>query len=76
MILIVSGNSDLGSAVARQLLAKDRRVRGLVRSPEKGEELQRPGADVVIGDLHDLESLVQACRGVEKVLAAACRCRC
>lgn len=71
MILIVSGNSNLGSAVARRLLAKGRPVRGLVRSPEKGETLRRLGAEVVIGDLRDPASLARACQGATQVVAAA-----
>jgi len=71
MILIVSGNGNLGSAVGRRLLAKGQAVRALVRSPEKGEGLRRLGAEVVIGDLREPASLARACRGAEKVLAAA-----
>ena len=40
MILIVAANGTLGSAVARRLLAQGHSVRGLVRSPEKGEALR------------------------------------
>ena len=71
MILIVSGNSNLGSAVARRLLGRGEKVRGLVRSREKGEGLRQLGAEVVIGDLRDRASLARACRGAEKVVAAA-----
>ena len=40
MILIVTANSNLGSALARRLLAQGYPVRGLVRSPEKGKALR------------------------------------
>jgi uncharacterized protein YbjT (DUF2867 family) len=71
MILIVTGNSKLGSAVARRLLAQGYPVRALVRSPEKGEALRTLGAEIVIGDLREPASLSRACQDVEQVLAAA-----
>ncbi|MGD1992073.1 MAG: SDR family oxidoreductase [Anaerolineae bacterium] len=71
MILIVTGNSNLGSAVARRLLTQEHPVRGLVRSPEKGEALRARGARIVIGDLREPASLSCACQGAEQVVAAA-----
>jgi len=71
MILIVTGNSNLGSAVARRLLAQGHPVRALVRSPEKGEALRALGAEIIIGDLREPASLARACQGAEQVLAAA-----
>ncbi len=71
MILIIGGTGSMGSAVARRLLAKGTTVRIMARTPEKAAELQKLGAEVVQGDLLDKASLAQACRGVEKVLAAA-----
>ena len=71
MILIVTGNSNLGSAVARRLLAQGQPVRALVRSPEKGADLRTQGAEIVLGDLRDPASLARACQGVAQVLAAA-----
>jgi uncharacterized protein YbjT (DUF2867 family) len=71
MILIVTANSNLGSTVARRLLAQGNSVRGLVRSPEKGEALRELGGEVVIGDLRDPASLARACEGAEQVVAAA-----
>ena len=71
MILIVGGTGSLGSATARRLLARGRPVRVMTRIPEKAAELQALGAQVVQGDLLDKASLAGACRGVEKVLAAA-----
>ena len=71
MILIVTGNSNLGSAVARRLLAQGHPVRALVRSPEKGDALRALGAEITIGDLREPVSLSRACQGAEQVLAAA-----
>jgi uncharacterized protein YbjT (DUF2867 family) len=71
MILIVTANSRLGDATARQFLEDGRSVRGLVRSQEKGADLARLGAEIVIGDLRDPESLRRACEGVTTVIAAA-----
>jgi NADH dehydrogenase len=43
----------------------------MTRTPEKAAELGKLGAEVVQGDLLEKASLTRACRGVEKVLAAA-----
>lgn len=65
----------MGSATARQLLANKlangRSVHGLIRSQEKGADLAALGAEIVIGDLRDPESLRRACQGVTTVIAAA-----
>jgi uncharacterized protein YbjT (DUF2867 family) len=71
MNLIIGGTGSLGSATARRLMAKGTAVRVMTRAAEKATELQELGAKVVRGDLLDKESLAQACRGVEKVLASA-----
>ena len=71
MILIVGGTGALGSATAEQLLAQREAVRIMTRTPAKAEALQALGADVVQGDLRDQDSLVQACQGVDAVLASA-----
>ena len=71
MILIVTANSRLGNATARQLLANGRSIRGLVRSQEKGADLATLGAEIVIGDLRDPASLRRACEGVTTVITAA-----
>ncbi len=71
MILIVTANSSLGNAVARKLLTEGHAVRGLVRSPEKGAELAKLGAEIVTGDLRQPDSLRRACEGASAVVAAA-----
>lgn len=71
MILIVGGTGALGSAAARLLLQRGRKVRIMTRDPQKAEGLKKLGADIVQGDLCDKASLAGACDNVEAVLAAA-----
>ena len=71
MILIVGGSGFLGREVTRLLLSQGKRVRVLVRTPAKIEDLKQAGAEVVQGDLTNQPSLTRACQGVDRVLAAA-----
>lgn len=71
LILVVGSTGVLGRTVIRQLLMTGHSVRAVTRFPEKANELQAQGAEVVSGDLIDPSSLAGACRGVEKVLSAA-----
>ncbi|MBN2550785.1 MAG: SDR family oxidoreductase [Anaerolineales bacterium] len=70
-ILIVGATGVLGKATTRQLLAAGHKVRAMTRDLHKGEDLRTMGAEVVQGDLIDQASLLNACQGVEAVLAAA-----
>lgn len=69
MILAIGATSSLGRLVVPQLLEKGEKVRAMTRTPEKAEDLRTLGAEVVKGDLRDPESVVKACRGIEKVIA-------
>lgn len=71
MILVVGASGRLGGHVARMLLAQGKPVRAMSHTPSKVENLKKLGAEVVIADLRDPDSLASACQGVEKVLAAA-----
>ena len=71
MILVVGGGGKLGREVVRQLLAQGERVRVLSRNPECAADLAAAGAEVTQGDLTEPASLDRACRGVDRVLAAA-----
>lgn len=71
MILIVGVTGVLGRETARQLLAAGHRVRGLTRFPGYAADIKKLGAEIVQGDLIDKDSLWSACKGVDKVLAAA-----
>jgi uncharacterized protein YbjT (DUF2867 family) len=71
MILIIGASGFLGREVTNLLLSKGEQVRLLVRTPAKVEDLKLRGAEVMQGDLIDPLSLVRACQGADRVLAAA-----
>ncbi len=56
-----------GNHVARQLLAKGLPVRAFVfHADQRSEELAALGAEVVVGDLHDIEDVRRAMRGITR----------
>jgi uncharacterized protein YbjT (DUF2867 family) len=71
MFLVVGSTGVLGGRVARLLLEGGHEVRCLVRPGSDGGRLEELGAKVVPGDLTDPASLVDACQGIETVIATA-----
>jgi uncharacterized protein YbjT (DUF2867 family) len=71
MILIIGASGFLGREVTKLLLSKNERVRLLVRTPAKVEDLKQIGAEIMQGDLIDSPSLARACQGTDRILAAA-----
>ena len=71
MILVIGATGVLGQKVVRLLLAEGHRVRAMTRAPERAENLEHQGAEIVVADLIDAASLERACRGATRVLAAA-----
>lgn len=74
MILVVGATGALGGEICRQLTAEGMPVRALVRAtsdPGRTGALRELGAEVVEGDLGDLESLERACEGIRAVVSTA-----
>jgi uncharacterized protein YbjT (DUF2867 family) len=71
MILVVGATGDLGGKVARTLLAQGRPIRILVRAQSSYQPLAEAGAQVVLGDLKQRDTLDAACQGVETVITTA-----
>jgi uncharacterized protein YbjT (DUF2867 family) len=71
MNLIIGATGNLGGSVSRLLLNAGKSVRAMTRTPEKAEALKKLGAEIVIGDVRDRQSLDQACQGIEKIFAAS-----
>ncbi len=70
-ILVTGAAGDLGGIgrnLTEMLLAKGHKVRALVRrEDERAESLRQLGAEVVQGDLTDLDSMHRAIAGVARI---------
>lgn len=66
-VLTYGSTGSQGSPVARGLLAAGHHVRCVVRHPDQAASLTALGAEVVLGDLADPDSLRRASVGVEAV---------
>jgi uncharacterized protein YbjT (DUF2867 family) len=71
VILVVGASGQLGGCIARGLLDQGKPVRVLSRGTASYEALAAAGADLVIGDLKDPDSLRAACQGVDAVVTSA-----
>ncbi|MCE7999935.1 MAG: NmrA family NAD(P)-binding protein [Rhodobiaceae bacterium] len=66
-ILVTSAAGKTGMSTALQLLEKDYPVRALVRGKDaRSRLLHKAGAEVVVGDLHDIDSLREAFSGCQR----------
>ena len=68
-VLVTGGGGFLGSAICRQLLARGDQVVAFQRSP--AAELAKAGAEVVRGDISQVEDLLKASRGCEAIIHTA-----
>ena len=71
LILVSGATGRQGGAVARELLSRGYRVRGLTRNPdsERAQLLAGLGIEMVKGDFNDIESLNHATQGVYGVFS-------
>ncbi|MBE7177154.1 MAG: NAD(P)H-binding protein [Mucilaginibacter polytrichastri] len=60
MHIILGATGHVGSAIARNLLKKGEQVTAVVRSEEKGAELKKLGAELVLADITDVNALKEA----------------
>src|ERR1700722_7405810 len=67
MYAVMGITGNVGGAVARTLLAKGEKVRGIVRNPEKAAEWQKQGAELFQADYDDVDALTAAFTGVAGV---------
>jgi uncharacterized protein YbjT (DUF2867 family) len=71
MILVVGGTGQLGARVVQLMCDRGAPVRCLVRPGSDDAALRDLDVNVVRGDLTDQETLPDACRGVQTVVATA-----
>ncbi len=70
-IAVTGATGFLGGYLCEELLARGAAVRGVVRSPTKGAWLAGLGVRLEVGELGDEDSLVEAFRGADAVVANA-----
>jgi uncharacterized protein YbjT (DUF2867 family) len=67
LILVTGATGNTGAGLVPALLAGGARVRALVHTPAKADALRRQGAEVVVADLGDPDSLTAAVAGVDRI---------
>lgn len=70
-VLVTGATGRQGGATARALRAADVPVRALVRDPDTAaaKAVEALGAELVIGDLHDRDSVIRAAEGARAVFS-------
>ncbi|WP_409494477.1 NmrA family NAD(P)-binding protein [Amycolatopsis sp. cmx-11-12] len=68
-VLVTGATGRQGGATARALLAAGVPVRALVRDPARAKAVEALGAELVVGDLHDFDSVVRAAKGARAVFS-------
>lgn len=71
LVFITGASGFIGGKLAERLLAAGRPVRALARRPLPA--LEKLGAEIVRGDLHDLDALRRGCTGARTVFHVAGR---
>jgi nucleoside-diphosphate-sugar epimerase len=71
--LVTGATGMLGSHIAERLVARERRVRALVRARSDTRFLESLGVELVRGDLADPRACAQAVQGVEVVFHSAAK---
>src|SRR5262245_51337981 len=69
--LVTGATGLVGNAIVRELLARGRSVRALVRSRERASSVIPAGCELVGGDVTDVRSLHAAMRGCDVIYHAA-----
>ena len=72
-VAIAGGHGKIARRLARLLIARDDRVRGLIRNPDHADDLRADGADPVACDLENagVDEVAQAIAGADAVVFAA-----
>src|SRR6478672_2000470 len=71
-VLVAGATGFLGSEICRQLLSKNKQVKGLVRATSdkyKVAGLKETGVEIIEGDLKNKESLINALNGVSAIIS-------
>ena len=67
MYAVMGITGNVGGALARSLLTRGEKVRGIVRNPDKAAEWEKQGVELFKADYDDAEALAAAFSGVDGV---------
>ena len=67
LVLVTGATGLIGNAIAKRLHARGRRVRALVRDPDRAKTIVGDGIELVRGDVTDASSMTDALRDVSLV---------
>jgi nucleoside-diphosphate-sugar epimerase len=70
-VFVTGATGFIGTELVKELIAAGHQVRGLTRSDAGVEQLQAAGAEVLRGDLTDLDSLRRGATGMDAVVNLA-----
>ncbi|PZU86031.1 MAG: 3-beta hydroxysteroid dehydrogenase [Chryseobacterium sp.] len=70
-VFVTGASGFVGSVVVKELLANGHQVVGLARSEESAKSIRETGAEVLMGDLENLEILQKGARDADGVIHTA-----
>ena len=70
-VFVTGATGFIGTELVKELIAAGHQVRGLTRSDAGVEQLKAAGAEVLRGDLQDLDSLRKGASGMDAVVNLA-----
>src|SRR6202050_4228628 len=70
-VFVTGATGFIGTELVKELIAAGHQVRGLTRSDAGVEQLRAAGAEVLRGDLTDLDSLRRGATGMDAVVNLA-----
>ncbi len=71
LILVAGATGQLGLAAVKELLSRGMKVRALIRDPQAAPRFRALGAEPVVGDMTQRDTLITACQGVTEIIATA-----
>jgi nucleoside-diphosphate-sugar epimerase len=70
-VFVTGASGFVGSAIVKELLTAGHQVLGLIRSEKSAEQLKKDGAEILLGDVNDLNVIKQGATECDAVIHTA-----